>query len=752
MSINILIKRIKDIMRGDSGVDGDAQRLSQIVWILFLKVFDSMEEQLESNSKYIPVIPVGYRWRDWAVHIDKDRKIDEKGELTGDELINYVNNELFPTLRNIGGNSKKHFIVREFMTESINYMKNGILLRKIVNLFIDIDFKNSDERHAFNEIYETLLKGLQSAGKAGEFYTPRAITSFVVEKVNPGIGEKVADFACGTGGFLVEAIVHLQKQISNNTEKKIIEESIYGIEWKHLPYMLATTNLMLHNIEQPNIIHGDALSYNIKKIGRCDKMDVILMNPPFGGNVNQDNLKCFPEDLKSNESADLFIAKIINSLKENGRCGVVVSDGFLCNNDNSKINLRKKLMSECNLHTIIRLPKTVFSPYTDINTNLLFFDKTGITDNIWFYRMDMPEGIKRFNKTNPIKRNDLDSIDKWWDNRREIKDLNDFDSFDTWKSQKYSYKEIEEKDFNLNLCGFLEKKEIILPPHETISKYLKIKNELEKKLENATYSMNMYLLGNKNVTLSNIKDISNEILELDSKFPNDMYKSILQAGIKGELTQQLPSDTPVEYFLKKIKVRKEELINKKIIKRGRDINNIDNKEIPFKIPKGWTWVRLSQLGCIIGGGTPKTNKNEYWDNGEIPWLTPADMKNVNGMYVSSGERNITDSGLKNSSTKLMPRGTIIYSSRAPIGYIAIANNSICTNQGFKSIIPYVMESNEYLYYCLINRTSDIISRASGTTFKEISSKKFGETLIPIPPIEEQKRIVSELKKLLPMYE
>lgn len=495
MSISSLIKRLQDIMRGDSGVDGDAQRLSQIVWVLFLKVFDYKEEEWELEDDYESVIPEPFRFRDWADPKTENGDKDIKNQMTGDELIDFVNNILFPFLKgdeieysgkkyHFASEDPKAFIVREFMEDSTNYMKNGVYLRQVVNEIAKIDFDNTEERHTFNDIYETLLKGLQSAGKAGEFYTPRAITKFVTDHVSPKIGERVADFACGTGGFLVEALVNLQQQAKTIEDNEIIEKSLYGIEWKPLPYMLGITNLLLHNVNNPNILHGDGLSKNVLDLSDDDLFECILMNPPFGGNVDKADLANFPTELTSSESADLFVARIIYCLKQNGRCGLVLPDGLLFNSDNSKVALKKKLLNECNLHTIIRLPKSVFAPYTSINTNLLFFDKTGKTELVWYYRMDMPDGRKAFNKTNPIKREDLNVVDEWWNKRVEIKDEKEDKSMtETWKAKQYTYDQLEERGFDLDLCGFPEKEEIILSPDETIKNFKEHREDLEAKLD-----------------------------------------------------------------------------------------------------------------------------------------------------------------------------------------------------------------------------------------------------------------------------
>lgn len=496
MNGDALVKKTTKIMFGDAGISGTAQYMSQLVWVLFLKVFDYKEEEWELEGDYEPVIPSPFRFRDWADPRNDDGSKDYSNRITGDKLINFVNNTLFPYLRGIeieyngkkwlfDSDNSKAKIIRSFMAESQNYMKDGVRLRQLINEIGDVDFDVASQKHDFNDFYERLLKELQNGGKAtGEFYTPRAITQFIVDHVNPKIGETVADFACGTGGFLADAVSHLQKQAKSVDDAMSIQKSIYGIEWKQLPYMLCVTNMYLHNIDDPNIVHGDGLAKDVLDLSDGDLFDCIVMNPPFGGEFNKADLKNFPDSLASSESADLFVARIIYCLKKNGRCGLVLPDGLLFNVDQAKTNLKRLLMNECNLHTIIRLPGSVFAPYTGINTNLLFFDKTGNTKEVWVYRMDMPAGRKHFNKTHPITREDLAVVDEWWNNRNEIKDEKDDPSMtETWKSKKFTYKEIEEFGFNLDLCGFPEEEEIILSPEETINNFKEHRESLQAKMD-----------------------------------------------------------------------------------------------------------------------------------------------------------------------------------------------------------------------------------------------------------------------------
>lgn len=413
MSITTIIKSIQDIMRQDSGVDGDAQRIGQLVWMIFLKVFDAKEQEWEIlKDGYTPVIPEGLRWRDWAE--------DPEG-ITGEELIDFVNNVLFKRLKEMEldeNSDPKAFIVKAVFEDSYNYMKSGTLMRQVINKLNEIDFTTQSDRHLFNDIYENILKDLQSAGKSGEYYTPRALTDFIIECLNPKIGEKVADFACGTGGFLVSAINHIEKDIKTVEEREIFQNTLFGIEKKPLPHLLCMTNLILHDIDEPNILRDNSLATSVKDYPENKKFDIIAMNPPFGGVEEEIIQYNFPADMRTSETADLFMVLIMNRLKENGRAGVILPDGFLFGDDNARIAIKKKLIEEFNLHTIVRIPSGAFAPYTPISTNILFFDRTKPTNKIDYYQVPLPEGLKNgFTKTKPLKSEHLDCVRKWWNNR-----------------------------------------------------------------------------------------------------------------------------------------------------------------------------------------------------------------------------------------------------------------------------------------------------------------------------------------------
>ena len=477
------VKRLRDIMRNDAGINGDAQRIEQIAWMLFLKVYDAKEQEWEfSDDNYQSIIPEECRWQNWA-------QDDKSGTaLTGDKLLNFVNNTLFPTLKNLQIDASTPInkaIVQTTFADANNYMKDGILLRQVINVIDELDFNDYEESHAFGDIYESILKELQSAGSAGEFYTPRAVTDFMAQVIKPQIGETMADFACGTGGFIVSWLKELRKLVRTTEDEEAYSNSIYGIEKKQFPYMLCITNLLLHGLDVPRVFHSNTLLHDVLDYTEEDKVDVILMNPPYGGSEKADVKNHFPIDLASSETADLFMSVIMYRLKKNGRAAVILPDGFLFGTDNAKINIKRKLLREFNLHTIIRLPGSVFSPYTSITTNILFFENTHPTEETWFYRLDMPQGYKHFSKTKPMKLEHFQPVLDWWENRQEITE----DGFD--KAKKFSVQQLtEELGYNFDQCGFPHEEEEILEPMELIRRYeeqrASLNAEIDQVLEEIT--------------------------------------------------------------------------------------------------------------------------------------------------------------------------------------------------------------------------------------------------------------------------
>ena len=465
MSLGAFVKNIQNIMRGDGGVNGDAQRIEQLTWLLFLKIYAKKEEDWELfDENYKSILPEECKWENWAVD-DADGK-----SLTGDDLLEFVNEKLFKQLKEIKLSADapmKHKILRDVFVSTNQYMKDGVLLRQLINEINKIDFDNIKELHAFGEIYETILKSLQSAGNAGEFYTPRAVTDFIVEMVNPKLGETIADFACGTGGFLTSTLNHLEKNMKNTEDRTQYNNAIYGIEKKPLPHLLCVTNMLVHDIDNPAIYNANSLERNVREYKDNEKFEVILMNPPYGGAEGEQIKNNFPADLRSSETADLFISLIMYRLKENGRAAVIIPDGFLFGLDNAKVAIKKKLFSEFNVHTIVRLPASVFAPYTSITTNIIFFDNTGTTRETYFYRLDMPEEYKHFSKTKPMKLEHFADCIKWWNDRYDIQD----EDTDTYKAKVYTLEEIVNRNYDIDLCGYPTVEEEVLSPEETILEY-----------------------------------------------------------------------------------------------------------------------------------------------------------------------------------------------------------------------------------------------------------------------------------------
>ena len=487
-NLSSFVKRIRDIMRNDAGINGDAQRIEQIAWMLFLKVYDAKEQDWDVNDdNYQSIIPDNCKWLNWA-HDDHSGSA-----MTGDRLLDFVNNTLFPTLKGLEVTPDtpiKKSIVKTTFEDANQYMKDGVLLRQVLNIIDELDLGDYEESHAFGDIYESILRELQSAGSSGEFYTPRAVTDFMAKMINPQVGEQVADFACGTGGFLTSWLKELEPKVNTTEDRELFNRSIYGIEKKQFPYMLCITNMLLHNIDVPLVYHDNSLIKDVLDYTEDDQFDVILMNPPYGGSEKTEVKNHFPADLASSETADLFMSVIMYRLKQNGRAAVILPDGFLFGTDNAKVAIKKKLLSEFNLHTIIRMPSSVFAPYTSITTNILFFDNTGKTEKTWFYRLDMPEGYKHFSKTKPMKLEHFNSVIEWWNDRKEIS----IEGFD--KAKCFTYDELtQELGYNLDQCGYPHKEDEILDPLDLIQRYEEQRASLNAEIDRVLTEISKLLGG-----------------------------------------------------------------------------------------------------------------------------------------------------------------------------------------------------------------------------------------------------------------
>ncbi|CAN7290451.1 N-6 DNA methylase [Pararhizobium sp. LjRoot238] len=390
-------------------VDGDAQRISQLCWMFFLKIMDDQDQELElTHDNYVSPIPEKFQWRNWAA--------DPEG-ITGEALLNFVNGELFPALKMVPVSAQpgdRRRVVRDLFEDAYNYMKSGQLIRQVVNKISDVDFNSLTERQHFGEIYEQILNDLQSAGNAGEYYTPRALTAFMVDRIDPTPGETLFDPACGTGGFLTCAIRHMEKNhVRTPDQREKMQAGLRAVEKKPLPHMLCVTNMLLHGIEDPSFVrHDNTLARPLISWGKDERVDIVLTNPPFGGREEDGIENNFPT-FRTKETADLFLALIVRLLKDGGRAAVVLPDGSLFG-EGIKTRLKEHLLEECNLHTIVRLPNSVFKPYASIGTNLLFFEKGTPTRDIWYWEHRVPEGQKAYSMTKPIRQEHLQDCVDWW--------------------------------------------------------------------------------------------------------------------------------------------------------------------------------------------------------------------------------------------------------------------------------------------------------------------------------------------------
>jgi type I restriction enzyme M protein len=431
-SLRSIIKSARDEMRKDAGTNTDVDRTPQITWMLFLKCFDDFEKKFEALDKnYKQTIPKGYRWKDWAE--EEDEKGNKKKVLTGSDLIKFVNDELFPKLGSLVGGKgvEQRDIISSIFGEITNNIKSGFILRKILNQVSKVNFVSTDEIHILADYYEQMLTEMRdAAGSNGEFYTPRPVIRFIVNAINPDLkkSQKILDPACGTGGFMLESLNHMVKQVKTKQDrKKLYEDTIFGIEKKSMPFLLGMMNLLLHEVDRPNIINANTLGKPFQDITDENQYDVIITNPPFGGAEEAELKSNLPIGMQTTDTAMAFLLYIMYSLKDNGKCGIILPDGSPLSTSGIPAKIRQKLMEECNLHTIIRLPKTVFEPYTTIATNILFFDKKGTTQDIWYYKMDVDERLRgvtraknpKYTMSNPILYEDFEEVEEWLKDKKE---------------------------------------------------------------------------------------------------------------------------------------------------------------------------------------------------------------------------------------------------------------------------------------------------------------------------------------------
>ena len=469
-----MVKTIQDVMRKDVGVDGDAQRISQLAWLFFLKIIDDQDQELELlRDGYVSPIPVSLQWRTWAANPEG---------LTGDALLDFVNNTLFPALKALPSQDGRSRMVHEVFEDAYNYMKSGQLLRQVINVINTIDFNDFTERQDFGVIYEHLLNELQSAGNAGEYYTPRAVTEFMANRVDPQPGEILMDFACGTGGFLTSAMRHMRdRYVKTPADEQLMQHSLRAVEKKPLPHMLCVTNMLLHNVDDPSFVrHDNTLARPYISWEAADRVDIVLTNPPFGGSEEDGIESNFPQQFRTKETADLFLALLVRLLKPGGRAAIVLPDGFLYG-EGVKTRLKEHLLTECNLHTIVRLPNSVFKPYAAVGTNLLFLEKGTPTQVIWFYEHQVPAGQKAYSMTKPIRFEHFQSCLDWWDHREE-----------TPQAWNVTIDEVKARNYNLDFKNphtvtedWGDPEELLAALHDQEARTRQIREQLKALLKEA---------------------------------------------------------------------------------------------------------------------------------------------------------------------------------------------------------------------------------------------------------------------------
>ena len=766
MAVGNLVKRLQDIMRKDAGINGDAQRIEQMVWMFFLKVYDAAEEDWElEEDNFKSIIPEPLRWRNWAPSKDEDGR-EKNDTLTGQALLDFINDKLFRVLKGMDYGMKsikdengkmidnpdyiegikvtrdtpRHkAVVYDIFGEVNQYMKNGVLLRQMIDEIDAVDLLDSEESHQFGDMYETLLKDLQAAGNAGEFYTPRPLTDFTVEHLDPKLGEVMGDLAAGTGGFVISTLKYLEKQKKTPKDEELFQQSVMGQEWKPFPYLLGVTNIMLHGIKDPQFFHMDSLGKNMSEYQEEGKLDTIAMNPPYGGATDSATKMNFKAEYRSSETADLFMVLIMQRLNRDGRAGVVVPDGFLFGTDGAKLAIKKRLLQEFNLHTIIRLPGSVFSPYTPIATNILFFNNERAegapegykTRETWFYRMDMPEGYKHFSKTRPILNQHFEVVNEWWQNRQVLEDGE--------KSRSFTAQELMDMGCNFDQCKFPKEEEEVLRPEELLKKYHKLKDTLNCEIEVVVSNFEA-LLENKEIKEADlsIKNPCGVLSDLISGIPERLKKSILQEAIEGRLVPQDPNDEPASVLLDKIRAEKKRLVKEgKLKKKDLEEIPISEDEKPFEIPESWEWCRVGTVAEYVNG---LAFKPEDWETSGLPIIRIQNLTDYN--------KPLNYTTKKFDDKFKVENGDLLFSWSATLDSFIWKGQTAWLNQHIFKVNPRVGIFKGYLYYALKAIVSNLSDITHGLTMKHLTRGVFENYSFPLPPLAEQKRIVAKIEQLM----
>ncbi len=721
------IKAIQDVMRKDVGVDGDAQRLGQLVWLIFLKVFDDRESEWEIvEQDYVSPLPEAMRWRTWAA--------DDEGR-TGDELLSFVNVELFTGLKNLrsraGASPDRTLLIRSVFEDAYNYMKSGVLLRQVVNILQrDLDYNRREHRHAFGDIYETLLKGLQSAGDAGEYYTPRPVTQFAVEKVDPQLGEVVIDPACGTGGFLLCALNHVKGAYVDSVEDHaLLQNSIRGVEKKPLPHLLATTNMLLHGIDVPtNIRHDNTLARPLRDYGPDDRVDCLVTNPPFRGTEEDGIENNFPAAIRTRETADLFLALTMHLLKQGGRAAIVLPDSSLFG-EGVKAELRRRLLRDCNLHTIVRLPYGVFSPYTDIRTNLLFFTKGDPTKETWFYELRPPGGDK-YTKTKPIRHDDFDVLRAWWSDRRSTDAA--WQVLRSDLAQRGDNLDVP-NPHSLNIQAALARARTT---REQAAEELGLfRRDLPGLLESAPFPV----AEDVRSTLLEIGQLAGQV-SLTSGVVEDFRVCLTGLALRGLLSRPESGDEDVATTLGRYEAS-----------QRKRLETVPPQ--PFPVPVHWHWVQLGDVADFAIGRTPSTKEDRYWstpDDEGTSWISISDMPR-RGVVQATG-RQVTETAVREVfKADPVPTDALLMAFKLSVGKTALSGVPAFHNEAIASMQLSDDVLKHYLLWALpaLARHAAANPAVRGAT---LNSKSIPALWVPIPPRQEQERLLPALRWTIDLIE
>lgn len=707
------IKSIQDIMRKDVGVDGDAQRLGQLVWMLFLKIFDDREYEWEAvEPGYVSPIPAGLRWRDWAA--------DDEG-LTGDELSAFVNNKLFPKLKALAtsGQGGRAAVVGSVFEDAYNYMKSGQLLRQVINkIQADIDFNKSGDRHTFGDLYEQLLKDLQSAGNAGEYYTPRAVTQFMVDMIDPKLGESILDPACGTGGFLTCSLEHVRKNYVRNAEdEQTAQAAVHGVEKKPLPHLLCTTNMILHGVDVPtNIRHDNTLARPLRDYGPAERVDIVLTNPPFGGTEEDGIENNFPSIFRTRETADLFLVLMMQLIKPTGRGAVVLPEGSLFG-EGIKARIKERLLSEFNLHTVVRLPNSVFRPYASLGTNLLFFERGEPTTAVWFYEHRVPENQKAYSKTKPIKIEHFAACAEWWGGpHREGRKESDL----AWKVQ---IDEIRGRNFNLDFKNPNSRE----ADHEDA---VVLQERLRSVSESVDAARDTLATLHREALVGDVGEMLS-VPEVFGGLPEETRKVrnvIVAAAVAGHLDAGDGATEDVLRIQRDLAKTRDSLVQSRRMKRPRSLPPVAAEDLPARSMEGRVFMRLQDVATIEKGKTGIKGARD----GEFPLVVTGEDRLTSDHYDFDGCGAIiplvSSSGHGHASIKRLH----YQEGRFALGSILCAASSIDEQ----------LISTRFLYeYLTAFKDELLVRRMLGTANVSLSLNKVGEVPVPIISSAAQRRAI-----------